>query len=71
MTEEEARAIVLERIAQMGEGVQVSKEAIEAAVCRMLGKEPPLEPEPEPEEEKTSPFLAHTHGLHEKYFPDG
>ena len=71
MTEEEARKTVLQRVEKMGDSVHVSDCAIEAAIAKLLGQEIEPEPEPEPEEEKVSPFLAHTHGLHEKYFQDG
>ena len=71
MTEDEAREIVMERIRAHSAATQFSPEAIEAAVKRMMGEEPDPEPEEKVEEPKPSPFLAHTHGLHEKYFPDG
>lgn len=68
MTETEARNLVLSRITP---GVQYSETAIQAAVDRLMGREPIKEKEPETPPEKVSPFIAHTHGLHEKYFPDG
>lgn len=71
LTREQAIEIVLERVSKM-DGVEVDENAIEAAVCRLLGQEPPKE-EPEAPAPKpvVSPFVANSLGLHEKYFPEG
>tara|TARA_R100001244_G_scaffold25113_1_gene25295 strand:- start:10853 stop:11068 length:216 start_codon:yes stop_codon:yes gene_type:complete len=71
MLEEEAREIVMNRIAHGPDTVEYSKEAIEAAVARMMGKEVKPIPHVAPPPPKVSPFLAHTYGLHEKYMQDG
>ncbi len=71
MTEEEATKIITERLKQNPD-VVYSEFAIKAAISNLMGQE--VEPEPELKkvpEPPPSPLIAHTHGLHEKYFPDG
>lgn len=68
MTEEEAWKLVRSKLSP---GVEYDPDALQAAVDRLMGREPVKKEEPKPPPEKPSPFVAHTYGLHEKYFPDG
>jgi hypothetical protein len=61
----------MERVSKM-KGVEVDEHAVEAAVCRLMGQEPPeVEPEAPTPKPVVSPFVANSLGLHEKYFPEG
>ena len=72
MTEAEARAQVWKSARKM-KGVIFSEDAIQAAVDRLLGRQPSgrVEVEEEVSRKRVSPLACNSYGLHEKYFPDG